>query len=78
MFGWLVSRGAISAVPIQYMSDHIFLSGCITAILATEIVIGVQQIQRSTQTLFLPACGTWPAVTLLALGHCGSLLRNSL
>ena len=59
VFGWLTSRGALAAVPVQYMSDHIFLSGCITAILATEIVIGIQQVQRSSQALLLPATGWW-------------------
>ena len=57
VFGWLTSRGALTAAAVQYMSDHIFLSGCITAILATEIVIGIQQIQRSSQALLLPATG---------------------
>ena len=48
-FEWLVNHGAVSAVPVQYMSDHVFLGGCLIAVLACEILLGTAALDAAKQ-----------------------------
>ena len=62
---WLLSRvGVVTAMPIQLMSDHIFLGASVVAILSAELVllrVNLRSQRKPLPAQLLGISGMFPA-----------------